>query len=412
MVAREEIVAIVPARGGSRSIPGKNIKLFGRHPLLAYSVAAGNQSELVGSVYVSTDDDQIASSARRYDPVAIIDRPKSLAQDDTLDLPVFQHALEWLASEEDLRPEVIVQLRPTSPLRPHGCVDEAIQLLLDHPEADSVRAVVSTSQDPFKMWRLEGERLSPLLERSNMRQSDDNSEPYNMPRQALPHTYWQTGQIDVIRTRTILERGSLTGQIILPWILEDPLFAVDLNSAWEWSAAEALLGKLDCVRPGRAPRPLPEHVELLVLDFDGVLTDDRVWVGEDRQEHVAAHRGDGYGIARLKERGVSIVVLSAEENSVVAARCEKLGVEAVQGITDKRAALQNILEGRNVEKDRTVYVGNDVNDLECFDLVACAVAVADAHATVLERADLRLRRTGGHGAVRELADLILQKSAD
>lgn len=403
MVAKDQIVAIVPARGGSLSIPGKNTKPFGGHPLLAYSIAAGQQSEHVHRVYVSTDDETIASAARSYKPVGIIDRPKALAQSDTPDLPVFEHALRWLAENEGVRPEILVQLRPTSPLRPNGCVDSAVQLLLDHPDADSVRAVVRSSENPYKMWTLEEERLTPLLS------LPEGDEPYNMPRQALPSTYWQTGQVDAFRASTILEQGSLTGRVILPWILDDPLLAVDLNSEWEWSAAEALLNEVDCVRPGRPPRPLPDRVELLVLDFDGVLTDDRVWVMEDGRESVAAHRGDGMGIAHLRQHGISLVVLSSEHNPVVSARCKKLGVEAMQGVTNKRVALEQLMAERAVSKDSVVYVGNDVNDLDCFALVACAVAVSDAHPDVLRRADLRLQRPGGHGAVRELADLILSE---
>jgi len=408
VVAAPTVVYIVPARGGSKSIPGKNIKRFGAHPLLAYSIAAGQRVKWAGPVFVSSDDPSIGKVAQEYG-AGWIERPKGLAQDDTLDHPVYVHALEWLEREKGFQPEIVVQLRPTSPLRPPGGVDEAVQVLLDHPEADCVRAVVEAAQNPFKMWTIEQGRLSPLLrpEKVSLKEPIPHHEPYNMPRQQLPKAFWQTGQIDVIRANTILEKGSMTGEVILPWVLEDPRYAVDLNSEWEWAAAEASLESLDCVRPGSAPRPLPARVELVVLDFDGVLTDDRVWVDQDGWESVAALRADGIGIARLKQRGVTVLVLSSEPNPVVAARCRKLGIEAIQGVSDKGTVLGQILLERAVPSDRVVYVGNDVNDLPCFPLVAWAAAVADAHPEVLVKADHRLSKAGGHGAVRELCDMLL-----
>jgi N-acylneuraminate cytidylyltransferase len=395
-----EVLAIIPARGGSRSIPGKNIRPFGSHPLLAYSIAAGQQAQSVSRVIVSTDDEAIAEVAKRYRAEVPFLRPKALAQDDTLDLPVFQHALQWLEREQGYRPEAVVQLRPTSPLRPPDCVDAAVRILLEHPQSDSVRGVVPSGQNPYKMWRLEGERLQPLL--------DSPAGAYNMPRQKLPPTYWQTGHVDAIRAGTILDKGSMSGEVILPLML-DPRYTVDIDNLNDWARAERLLNELDVVRPGRTPRRLPKLVRLLALDFDGVLTDDRVWVSEEGLESVAAHRGDGFGIGRLKEHGVEVVVISLESNPVVAARCRKLGITSYQGITDKAGQLQSVLRERSVPAESTVYIGNDVNDLPCFPLVGFAAAVADARPEVRAAADLCLSRPGGQGAVREMCDLIIAR---
>ena len=187
-----EVVAIVPARGGSKSIPRKNLQPFSGHPLMAYAIAAGLQAQSVRRVIVSTDDGQIAEAARSYGAETPFIRPAELALDDTPDWPVFKHALDWLAKNEDYHPELVVQLRPTSPLRPPDCVDRGIDSMLSHPEADSLRAVVPSGQNPYKMWRIdESGRLLPLLK-------DEFEEPYNMPRQKLPPTYWQTGHLDVI----------------------------------------------------------------------------------------------------------------------------------------------------------------------------------------------------------------------
>ncbi len=395
------VLAIVPARGGSESIPHKNLRLFAGHPLLAYSIAAGLQAKTVGRTIVSTDDEQIADIAERYGAEVPFVRPPALAQSDTLDLPVFEHALHWLEQEQGYRPEIVVQLRPTSPLRPPDCVDGAVKTMIDHPEADSVRGVVPSGQNPYKMWRIEAGSLRPLL--------GDVQEGYNQPRQSLPATYWQTGHIDAVRVRTILGKHSMTGDQIVPWLIESK-YSVDIDTDLDWTRGERLaqLEGLDYVRPTIPGRSLSAKIELLVLDFDGVLTDDRVWVDQDGKEAVAAHRGDGYGIAQLRERGIEVMVLSREPNPVVAARCQKLGITAIQGVQDKGAELSKLMQDRKIDSSRVAYVANDVNDLPCFPLVGCAVAVADAHPEVLAAADLRLRRMGGHGAVREVCDMLLE----
>jgi YrbI family 3-deoxy-D-manno-octulosonate 8-phosphate phosphatase len=404
MVTKREVLAIVPARGGSKSIPKKNIRPFAGHPLLAYSIAAGLQASLVDRVIVSTDDEETAEIARQYGAEVPFLRPAELALDSTPDLPVFEHALSWLEREEAYVPEWIVQLRPTTPVRPLDCVDRGITILRNHPQADSVRAVIPSGQNPYKMWRIsEKGQLLPLM-------NEDFHEPYNMPRQDLPATYWQTGHLDVFRREVLYKKESLTGDVILPLII-DPGYNVDIDNPLDWERAEWNLihGDLEVVRPGHKPRPLPEVIELIVLDFDGVFTDNRVWIDADGREMVAANRSDGWGIARLKEAGFEIVVLSTEVNPVVAARCSKLDIEAVHGVELKAPVLKRLIKDRKVDPGRTIYLGNDVNDLPCFPIVGCALVVADAHPQAKAKADLVLQKRGGYGALRELSDVLIAR---
>jgi YrbI family 3-deoxy-D-manno-octulosonate 8-phosphate phosphatase len=398
-----EILALIPARGGSKSIPRKNIKSLAGHPLIAYSIAAAMQSRMVTRTIVSTDDEEIACTAQSYAAEAPFLRPAELALDDTTDLPVFTHALNWLKEKEGYQPDVMVQLRPTSPLRPPGCVDQAVQILLDHSDADSVRGVIPSAQNPYKMWHIDNQgRMTPLLQLLGI------SEPYNAPRQDLPQTYWQTGHIDAIRISTILKKNSMSGDVILPLHI-DPRYAIDIDTLRDWQRAEWIIaqGDLPMVQPRGSKRPLPRQVDLLVLDFDGVMTDDRVWVDQDGKESIAANRRDGLGIAALLQAGVSIVVLSTETNPVVAARCQKLKLPVIQGLSDKSTTLKQLIQERQLDPAHMVYLGNDVNDLPCFPLVGCAVVVADAHPGVIPQADLVLAHPGGYGAVRELCDRIL-----
>lgn len=154
------------------------------------------------------------------------------------------------------------------------------------------------------------------------------------------------------------------------------------------------------------PLPIP-RVSALVLDFDGVLTDNRVFVTEDGREAVVCDRSDGLGLEHMRLAGIPVLVLSKEQNPVVAARCHKLRIPVIQALDDKRPALERFAAEAGIALSEVAYVGNDVNDLPCFEAVGLAVAVADAHPTVRDAADLVLTRRGGRGAVRELTDRIL-----
>lgn len=229
-----EVLALIPARGGSKSIPRKNIRPFAGHPLIAYSIASGLAAKAVTRVIVSTDDEKIAAISRQYGAETPFLRPDAFSQDNTPDLPVFQHALRWLAENEGYRPEIIVQLRPTSPLRRVLHIDQAINSLLERPEADAVRTVCVPFQNPFKMWRIAADGfMVPLIQL-------DHPEPYNLPRQALPEVYWQTGYVDVAWMQTILDKNSMTGERILPLVIDASEW-IDIDSPDDWRRAERLL---------------------------------------------------------------------------------------------------------------------------------------------------------------------------
>jgi N-acylneuraminate cytidylyltransferase len=248
--------------------------------------------------------------------------------------------------------------------------------------------------------------MVPLME-------GDLFEPFNMPRQKLPQTYWQTGHIDVIRYETIIRKRSLTGQNVIPIII-DREYCIDIDRPLDlklakWAIEQSLV-EIDNPKSDRKSKKggnFPERFDLLVFDFDGVFTDNRVWVTEQGKESVACHRADGMGLALLKAKGIEAIVLSTEKNPVVSARCKKLGINCLQSLDDKVPALMLISRERGIDLKNITYVGNDINDLGCMKLAGFTVSVADAHPKVLDQADLVLKSRGGHGAVRELCDKIL-----
>ena len=404
------ILALIPARGGSKGIPRKNIKDFAGYPLIAWSIAAGLQAHTVNRVIVSTDDEEIASVARAYGAETPFLRPPELSQDRTTDLPVFEHTLKWLEDIEGYKPDIVIQLRPTSPIRPKDCVDSAVKILMEHSDADCVRGVVPAGQNPYKMWRFNGydKPMNPLLEVEGI------TEPYNAPRQILPPVYWQTGHIDAIRTSTITRKHSLTGNNIYPLVI-DARYTVDIDTPADWAKYESLVyhGGLEMVTPeNKSRRGMPKKIELVICDFDGVITDNKVWTDQDGREMVAAYRSDSPRISELRAKGIEVMILSSEPNTVVTARAKKMGVEAVHGVglQDKGRVMREILAQKNIPAENVVYIGNDLNDLPCFEVAGWSVAVADAFPEVIRAADHVLTKAGGQGALRELCDLILQNS--
>ena len=225
-----QVLALITARGGSKGLPRKNVHPFLGLPLMVWSIKAAQAARSVTRVMVTTDDAEIASIAAEHGVDVPFIRPPELAQDLTPDLPVFQHALHWLDDRQGYRPDLVVHLRPTSPLRPRGLIDEGVRLLVADQHADSVRSVCIPQNNPFKMWRIEAGRLAPLV-------ASGLPEQHNLPRQVLPTVYWQIGALDITRPRILLGKGSMTGDVILPIVMETG-HAVDIDDIHSLRYAE------------------------------------------------------------------------------------------------------------------------------------------------------------------------------
>ena len=245
-MAAGRALGLILARGGSKGIPRKNLALLRGLPLIAHTILSARKAASIERLIVTTDDEEIAGVARDFGAEVPFMRPAELAGDLTPDLPVFVHALTWLEEQERYRPELIAHLRPTSPLRTARHIDEAVSILCRHPEADSVRSVNEPSENPFKMWRIESGLLSALLPTlpPGSAPAETPREPWNSPRQALPPVYWQNACIDVIRYRTIMSAGSMSGSRIVPYDMTGQEL-VDIDTARDLRVAELMLQERD-----------------------------------------------------------------------------------------------------------------------------------------------------------------------
>jgi N-acylneuraminate cytidylyltransferase len=191
-------------------------------PLVAWSILQGLEAARVDRVIVSTDDPEIATVALRYGAEVPFLRPAQYAHDLAPDIDVFAHALRFLLEKEGYAPDAVVHLRPTGPVRRTVDIDLAVDLLMAHPEADSVRSVSMVHQSPYKMWsRRDDGRIEPLLRLPGV------VDCQSRPRQSLPAAYWQNGYVDVLRPRVVIEGGSMCGEHVLPFLVETALFDLD-----------------------------------------------------------------------------------------------------------------------------------------------------------------------------------------
>ncbi|MBN1451864.1 MAG: acylneuraminate cytidylyltransferase family protein [Anaerolineales bacterium] len=221
-----QVLALIPARGGSKSIPRKNIKPMAGIPMIAFSIMAAIEAKTVDRVVVSTDDQEIAAIAGHWGAEVPFMRPAEYAGDHSTDLEVFQHALAWFSEHENYVPEICVHLRPTYPVREQGDIDAVVTALLDNPTFDSVRSVAMAPETPFKMWFLgDDHRLSPVVE-------CDIPEAYNQPRQILPPVYLQNACIDATRTQVITTKNSMTGSKIMGFVM-DHNYDIDTEQQFE-----------------------------------------------------------------------------------------------------------------------------------------------------------------------------------
>lgn len=377
------VVAVIPARAGSKGIPGKNLTPVAGRSLVARAVDAAVAAELVDAVYVSTDGERIAAEAAAAG-AATIERPAALSGDEASSEGALLHALGVLA-EGGVHPEVVLFLQATSPFIDPADLDAAVTRVLE----GAADVVFSATPSHAFLWRVADDGSAVAV----------NHDAATRPRrQDRAPEFRETGAFYALRADGFLaSRHRFFGRVELAEV--DPRGAIDIDDRSDLAAASAVAPLLDT-----APTI---DVDAVVTDFDGVHTDDRASVSTDGTETVVVNRRDGMGVKMLREAGIPLLILSTETNPVVATRAAKLHVDVLHGIDDKAAALRAWSVETGIPLDRVAYLGNDVNDLGALGAVGWPVAVADAHPAVLAAARHILTRRGGDGAVRELADLVL-----
>jgi len=378
-----EAVAIIPARGGSKGVARKNLQRVGGVSLVARAVAAARRSAAIGRIVVTTDDPDIAAVAAEWG-AEVVERPADLAGDEATSEGALLHALDEL-ERRGIDVGVVAFLQATSPFIDADALTDAVHLVRSR-RRDSVFSAALTYG--FLWEKGVGGAATAVNHDLEFRPRRQDREPH----------YLETGAFYVMRAAGFrAARHRFFGSV---GIAEVPArTAIEIDTADELELARAIAPLVD--------RAEPIAVDAVVTDFDGVHTDDTVRVDQHGVESVVVSRADGMGVGLLRAAGIPVLILSTEANPVVTARARKLGVEVVQAAADKATVLRAWADAHGVVLSRIAYLGNDVNDLPCLDLVGWPVAVPDAHPAVLSAARAVLDRPGGAGAVRDLADRVL-----
>ncbi|MGJ9411325.1 cytidylyltransferase domain-containing protein [Aeromicrobium sp. CF4.19] len=388
-----DVCVIIPARGGSKGVPRKNLRLLGGEPLVARAVRTVLGAPGVDGVVVSTDDAEIAFAARTAG-ARVVDRPERLAGDLASSESAIQHALGRLAHHGPV-PTVIVLVQATSPFIDPGALGRAISAV----RAGECDVAFSVTRSHGHLWRHGADGPEGVNHDVGRRQRRQDREPQME----------ETGAFYVMRTDGFLEHGHrFFGRLRMVEV--DARDALEIDSEHDLRLAEELLLRREAEGTDTAAAPIAARA--VVTDFDGVHTDDSVRVDSAGVESVIVSRSDGMGVARLRRSGRPVLVLSTETNPVVDARANKLGVQAITGCSDKLTALREWACEHDVGLHDIAYLGNDVNDVECLAAVGWPVVPADAHPACRVLARHVLRRPGGQGAVRELADRVLSPEQD
>ncbi|MFI7277929.1 cytidylyltransferase domain-containing protein [Streptomyces sp. NPDC049879] len=396
------VLAVIPARGGSKGVPGKNLAPVGDAPLVVRAVRACRAARLVTSVVVSTDDPDIAAAAQAAG-AELIERPPAIAGDTATSEAAVLHAMDVYEERHGAALDAVLLVQCTSPFVTHGELDGVAAAVLGG--ADSALTAA-----PFHgfVWR-DGERGE-----NGGAHGVNHDKAVRPRRQDRPQDLLETGAAYAMRADGFrAARHRFFGRTEL--VRTDPARVLEIDDPHDLARARALVPLLDGGAPELPAGPFPGYlptradIDAVVLDFDGTQTDDRVLVDSEGRELVSVHRGDGLGIAALRRAGLPLLILSTEQNPVVAARARKLRIPVLHGIDRKDLALKQWCEEQGIAPERVLYAGNDVNDLPCFGLVGWPVAVASAHDVVRGAARAVTSAAGGAGAIREIASWILGK---
>lgn len=389
-------VAIIPARGGSKGVPRKNLRPVGGVPLVVRAIRAARDAAGIDVVVVSTDDDEIAAVSAAAG-ARVIRRPDEISGDTASSESALLHAIDEIEAAAQ-RVGIVAFLQATSPFIPSAALAEAVAEV----RGDRADSVFSAYETYGFLWR-RGEVGEGDGDQATAINHDAAHRPRRQDR--APH-HLETGAFYVFRAEGFRRsRHRFFGRIRIAEVPEWSAIEIDdeqqlriadaLAAVHEasWAAADAVAERID--------------VRAVVTDFDGVHTDDTAIIDADGGERVRVSREDGMGVALLRRAGIPMLILSTEQNPVVRARAEKLRVPVLHGIDDKEQALRAWAAEAGIRLTDIAYLGNDVNDLPAMRIVGWPVAVANAHPRVLATARVVLTRTGGNGAVRELIERVL-----
>lgn len=387
-------VAFIPVRGGSKSVPLKNIKEISGRPLVYWTVKAASKCEYIDKVYVSTDSEKIKAAVTAFKEneldlfkkVEIIGRSKESASDTAST----EYAMLEFAANYDF--DNIVLIQATSPMLTSDDLKGGFQLL-ESPDTDSVLSCVR--QYRFLWEKDEAGNVYP-----------SNYDIKRRPRRQEFSGYLvENGAFYITsRERLIKYENRISGKIKAYEMNEDTAYEIDEPS--DWIIVEALMKKYK-----ENEKSNGADLKMFLTDCDGCLTDGGMYYSEDGNELKKFNTRDGMGFALLKERGIITGIVTGEKTNIAERRAQKLQIDEIhQGVKNKLDVIVCLAEKYHVALDEIAYVGDDINDIEVLEKVGFPCTVNDASEDIKGKAKYVSKRNGGEGAVREIIDMILARN--
>lgn len=385
-------VAIIPVRGGSKSIPLKNIKLINGRPLLYWTIDAAISCSYIDAVYISTDSVEIEQAVANYDGLSnmhklnCIGRHESTATDFATTESVLLDFIERVSCDR------LILLQATSPLTETVHLTEAFELY-ERGDFDSLLSVVE--QKRFT-WTINKEGVGVPV----------NYHPAARPRRQDYTGYLvENGAFYITMTKALIQSQTrISGKIGLYTMPEETYYEIDEPS--DWIIVEQLLKRRNSQKATLDERL--KRIKLFATDCDGVLTDAGMYYTDTGDAMKKFNTKDGLGLALLRQQGIKTAILTGENSQIVARRAEKLAIDDVYlGCSDKVEAMLQLLKKYNLSFEEIAFIGDDLNDLQLLQRVGVSFSVADAMEAVKNQVDYVTQRGGGQGAVREAIEYIL-----
>ncbi|MEA1984936.1 MAG: HAD hydrolase family protein [Euryarchaeota archaeon] len=384
-------VALIPARGGSKSIPLKNIKKIAGKPLIFWAIEAALECSIINKIYLSTDSDEISSVAEQINDECfeVIERSPETATD----IASTESVMLEFSKNHDF--ENIILIQATSPLITSDDLNNAIDIY-EQKKADSLLSVVN--QTRFIWEKCSEDFIQPL-----------NYDPTKRPRRQEFDGYLvENGAFYITSHRALVKTKSrISGNIAYYKMDEDSYFEIDEPS--DWLIVEQLL-----MMHKKSIQPLKDsfaRIKMLITDVDGVLTDCGMYYSEKIDELKKFNTRDGMGMQLLRECGIKVAIITKESTKIVEARARKLNVtDLFQGVDDKLAVVDDLKAKYGLDYSEIAYIGDDVNDLQVLEKVGLSVCPNDAVDDVTRICDIVLTKKGGEGAVREFYEQMMSCS--
>lgn len=376
-------IVIIPARGGSKGIKRKNLALVGGINLLERAVRSAGSAE-VDLVIVSTDDDEIASIAKSLGCQVHRRSSKNSADTSSSESVILEVIKDLGSSWSDQTAIALVQA--TSPFISPKTIKECMKIALSGKVGFSAASTHRFVWQKEKNWLPLGHPID-----------------YRPRRQELPETVVESGAVYAFRKKEFLEKQYRFCAAAVPVYVE-PYTDIEIDDENDLELANLLAARFEIEKNFKITKSYKPKI--IFTDFDGCLTDDTVKLNSNNVEEVTVNRKDGLAVSRLKKLGIEVLITSKEKNKVVALRGEKLGIEVMQGLDDKVAAIGDFLKSKKLSWSDAWYIGNDINDLGAMAKAALSFCPADASYEARSVASVVLSRRGGEGVLAEIASYL------